>query len=298
MFYLAYVKYKKKIIYETGLWVLLGCSLIITFAWIFYFVKISGGGSFTLHHDWWNWKDYLKWVDINYFYKTMFYVPARHALTPLGYLFFIIGIATCFKKGFGMFYLWILGIYINFALDPYPSFQVLHEYYYYQLVPAASVFGAAGIMWLWDRRGKIIRYPAYGKIILSVVFVLLLLLSFNKVFYRYNTESRMEQYLPAAAVKKFTDKGSAFVYAGGSPQMVYYCDRRGWMTAEYPEYNKTKGYSAIERYRKKGAGYLVNLTSADFKEKQREYLEELRKNYKLVAEDENYLIYDLGNKGD
>ncbi len=295
MAYLAYSKYGKKAFKDYRLYLTFFCLVIFTFAWIYYFVKISGGGAFAWHHDWGNWKYYFTWLNINYFFKTMFYVPAKFVFTPLGYAALIIGIIKSSEKKYRMFYFWMLAIYINYALDPYPSFQVLHEYYYYQLVPAGAVFIAVGLDWLWQRR-RLLQVASFKRVMVILVLIICSVSSMypcKKAMMRYVTRWRINQYLPSLTVRGITEKDSLVVYAGGKPQLVYYCDRIGWKTSKYPGCRGSRGHAAIERYKRKGADYLVNLTTGDFKEKHKKYLLDLQEHYKLIERTNDYVIYKL-----
>jgi len=290
--YLAYLKYKMRGFLEWRLWLFALLVLTPSILWISYFIRAFGGGGFTMSEKRWGELGYyFMWVNKDFFLKTMFLILGKYVLTPIGYLLFIPGLFMKDRsEGAKMFHFWLLGIYIHFALDAYHSFIVVHDYYYFQVVPVASVFIGKTLTSLWEGDFGVKKFnPAHFR--RAIVILLFLTLIGGRIATQRLYKLKWDVYRAAKAVGQLTQKNDVIISASGGPELLYYADRRGWQSSSYPIIGSKRGEEAVEYLREKGADYLVNMFSK--LDRHPGYLEYLSRHYKILMKDEAYAIYDI-----
>lgn len=293
LIYLAYLKYKGRFFLQWKLWLFALLVLTPSILWIYYFIHTFGGGGFTMSEK--RWGDlgyYFMWVNKDFFMKTMFLILGKHVLTPIGYLLFIPGLFMKDRsEGAKIFHFWLLGIYIHFALDAYHSFIVLHDYYYFQVVPVASVFIGKTLTKVWEGDFRLKKFNLIHFRRAIIVLLFLTLVGGRMATQRFY-KLKWDVYQAAKTVQQLISKNDILVSATGGPELLYYADKRGWQCSSYPVIGSKKGHEAVEYFRKRGANYLVNTFSKKL-DRHPEYLEYLSEHYKILVKDKAYVIYDM-----
>ncbi len=281
LIYLAYRKFGVKIFLKVELWVFSFIVLLFPVLWIVYF-KNNFGGVFTESmHNWLILTHYTKWLNFRFIERTMFVYPSDLALTAVGYILFIAGLfVKNNNKVKWTFYFWLLGLYIYFALELYFTYVVLHPYYYYQLVPIASVFVGKTLSELWNRK----VFKKYGKLLTVVSLFLIFVSGVLRIRKYYNVNWT---YFKASKVARIsTEKHSIIITNIDSPEILYYADRRGWFISNWDDV-KTR----VNDLKKRGAQYFVFLYN---KEKSNKQLEKyLKDNFNLLVQEKEFLIFNI-----
>ena len=213
-----------------------------------------------------------------------------HLLTPLGVIFFSIG----FFKRPGRFedrFLFVWFFSVVFALLILWRVIIEHPYYQSALILICALFIARGVdrarahpLFLKFLKNRPLILCAASLEILSVLY-----------FYRglYSISPKRLAILEAGqAVQRVAPKKS-FVIASHetNASQLYYCDRKGWALTVTAE-SDSQLIERLERYRKKGAGYLVATSLGDWK-RVPVFENYLRKKYRVVEENARYILMDL-----
>lgn len=154
--------------------------------------------------------------------------------------------------------------------------NVQHDYYQIPVMPSVAIICAIGSYFLYQWTFK--KIPV-GKVVLVVLLVGGLYFSIMQVrdFFNINNRSIV---VAGEAVDRLTPKDAKVIanYTGDS-SFLYQTKRKGWTSLQ----------NSLPEMVEKGASYLVliNPTEQDHA---------FAKDYKIVAETKEYLLYDLINK--
>jgi 4-amino-4-deoxy-L-arabinose transferase-like glycosyltransferase len=147
MVYLSWKKYNYKFVLNLKLWIQVFLIIGATYLWIKHAYKLSDFHNMEEKGSLRNWSDpnyYLLWLNMDFFY-AVFDTLRTIMLSPIGFIFFVIGIFVNKNKGEGLFLVWMIATFLYFALDPYPIYIAPHTYYFLQLTPIMAFFAAKGI---------------------------------------------------------------------------------------------------------------------------------------------------------
>ncbi|MBI5122414.1 glycosyltransferase family 39 protein [Candidatus Roizmanbacteria bacterium] len=154
--------------------------------------------------------------------------------------------------------------------------NVQHDYYQIPIMPSVAILFAIGTYFL--SQWSLSKVPV-GKILVVVCILLGFYFSWQHVkdFFNINNKSII---VAGEAVDRLTPKDAKVIanYNGDS-SFLYQTKRKGWASFE----------ASLPEMVKKGASYLVlvNPTKED---------QGLSKEYKIVSETQDYILFDLKNK--
>jgi hypothetical protein len=195
---------------------------------------------------------------------------AMEAFSPVGLALVLAG-CLMRSRGAWIFRLWIAGAAGVLALTP--TLLPANHYYLAVLLPAGAALGGIALA----------RLPATAIAIVLTIFTAdaircaLPLYQPDQLPYQMGIEL---QRLSAPGALIITE-------TGGSPNVLYYADRRGWMLAGIYE------LAVIERLRAAGARYYADVFHADVGAHS-EFFESLDATFKRISpENAAWRIYDL-----
>jgi hypothetical protein len=217
------------------------------------------------------------WLHLSFLQK-MGKALANEALSPIGLGLAILGliflplrdrVATLFR-------LWVAGaIGVLFCV---PSALPENHYYLSLLLPGAAALAGLALA----------RLPANrtGKAVLAASLCLFTASAIASVLPLY--QSDRSPYDLGTLLKNLTRPNDLIVTeSGGSPNMLYYADRRGWML------NRTYDVAIVERLAKSGAHYYADTFASDATE-QREFFRALDTRFeRLTPDGAMWTIYNL-----
>src|SRR3989344_1872458 len=241
------------------------------------------------------------------YYSTMFGVEYNLVILPIGIILFLIGLASKLTRNQSIAYWWLAGVAVYFLF--FNKHSMTHEYYHLPFLPIASIFIGIGAKRVIDSFNNLI-IPK--NLLLFACFLLLVLLMLPPSLNRaYKPIERFSNVLETAeALKKVSDPNDLVVgIMDNGPTLIYYSDRVGWhfgldrerqldeeifYTGE--EKQITSPVADLDNYVKQGAKYLAIANVDQFKSNQSFYNHVLN-NYRLLVNNQNFLIFDLVDRG-
>jgi hypothetical protein len=201
-----------------------------------------------------------------------------------GLIFFGLGLLVL-GKGDGFFYFWLISLLVYVSVIA--KGNVTHDYYQIPFLPILSYFSAKGIVFIYSlAKGKINKTISLGLI--GIIACFALAFSWYEVRNFYNLKSGVD--LAGDFVDKNLPKESRVIFGDGAdPTLLYNANRLGWTVGYGSGMENTT--ETIETLRQKGANYYVTTTINQISNTS--FLEYLRRQYSLVKETNQYIIFNL-----
>jgi hypothetical protein len=216
------------------------------------------------------------WLSVDFLHRLL--TPlATEAFAPAGLLLFLAGL---FWPGggpaFWIFRLWAAGAALLLFL--LPDALSANYYYYSLLLPAVAALGGLALARLASVRAA---YP-----LLAVVLVLFAIESTGTVLPLYQ-EDRAPRDLGQLLNGLTASSDLIAAETGGSPNLLYFADRRGWMLAG--QYD----LEFVKKVQKAGARYYADPSTADLA-RNPEFFRLMDANFERLSADEGpWPIYRL-----
>ncbi len=294
LLYLCLKKYQLNFLTQWKLWLFAILSLTITLLWYKhanYLKSIDGLSVNSLSFSYYM-KYSVYFLTSLPFYEKVFYAEVfEKDLIYVGGVFFVLGIIfTIRKKEFRYIHYWLLAIIIYFFLAA--KEVEWHTYYTMPIIVPASIFVGYAI----SNSLKLItenNITGIKKVVLRLLFIIMVvalpLISYHKIAGRYKTK-RLEKDYPVQIAGKIVDKTArendlVIGCIWGGPELLYYCNRRGWTMD-----SNSCSIDRIKTLRQEGAAYFVT-TKQDVIAKS--VLDYLKNKYKVIEATNEYLIVKL-----
>ncbi|MFB3897881.1 MAG: hypothetical protein ACE14V_16445, partial [bacterium] len=185
------------------------------------------------------------------FWKVIGNNLSKFVLTPIGVVLVLLGMLLKTKIYTRWFlYIWLVAVILFLALFPFGTYLHLHIYTYLPMVPIAAIFAGKTLEFISNRINRSI-YPI-GIIVSMGLLIIMGVLGFRtiKLWYFYSERS----YLVGKSVDQITSKDRMVITLRQvmNPELLYYCDRRGWIV-QYEQFS----IQTVESLRKIGATHVA-----------------------------------------
>ncbi|MDD5555822.1 MAG: glycosyltransferase family 39 protein [bacterium] len=240
------------------LWALGGIVAVAVAAWFLYHMHVLNAGQLpktfapgvATFRNWSSPAYYVQWVDRRFFGALAVFL-GRCSLSPLGVLFAAAGVACLMReKGSGarLFLAWLAAAFLYAAVDSYPFFVVLHEYYFLAFVPPLALMFARGLdacVSLIPRfRGSALCRGA----VIALVVGLSLRAAAGEVLARfYPVNWHLWHFL--GTVGRSVPEGELLFTDCWGPEVLYYSRRYGWWKGRLGK-DGAAGRAAVDRMRR------------------------------------------------
>jgi hypothetical protein len=249
-------------------------SAIPPLAWYMHAAAMSRESGFAIMQPFRLGRDMHLWLQPA-FLGQMAKALAMEAFSPIGLILAVAGVVSWRVRGRAawIFRLWLTGAALILILTP--SLLPANHYYLAVLLPAGAALAGMALTTLLPNRtvlaGVLIVFAA------GAIYSALPLYEPDRLPYELGLE-----------LKRVSGTADLIVTeTGGSPNILYYADRRGWMLAGI--YDPV----VIERLHQAGARYYADVFQADTREHP-EFFSALDTRYRRVtAADAPWRIYDL-----
>ena len=290
LFYLAWLKFGKKVIFQWSLWVYAVLVFLAVGLWYYHAHQIflESGLSFNIWgygtDKWGNWnlvatREY--WTHLFFSYLTGIH------FTWIGFPIFFTGLfLKTLNQKEKLFDFWLLGVLVFFVIVGRGNF--VHEYYQLPfMIPAAvymgKVYGRYFDWKFWESR---------KALILAVALLGILAFGSQRYFLYLKAEDpeTSEIFKLAQQVKEKTEKNSLVVAVDGNdPTLLYLCHRKGWhfLWEEADE-------KFLKEKIQKGAKYVTGIYGY-LDEARQQKLKILLSNYELLWEEGDSFIVKLAD---
>lgn len=294
LLFLAWTKYKSKLFLNWKILLLVILIFIPVILWYYHANQLlkETGLSFGV----WDSKDKWSKLDIILslkFYNDVFFksIAERH-FTYAAFIPFVIGLFVKREnQREKLFDVWLLSI-IFYILLLAKGNQV-HEYYQLPFILPASVFAGKAFakyfpIKLSDFSGNKTK-PALS-ILFVLFFIATIILSYLRLsnFYK-NEDINSGLFRISDAIKRSSDKKDLIItVCNGDPLYLYRADRKGWTLSPY-----ALNAESINSKKEKGAKYVIGEKSNFENDEMKANFEKLKKDYKTVADNEDFFILQL-----
>jgi hypothetical protein len=211
------------------------------------------------------------------FLQRIFASLSSEAFSPIGLALSVLGFFWPARgPAFWIFRLWVAGAGLLLLLIP--DLLSANYYYFSLLLPGGAALGGLALAKLASNRTT---YP-----LLAVILVIFAIGAIGSALPLYQ-EDRAPRDL-GILLNRLTIPSDLIVgETGGSPNMLYFADRRGWMLAQ--QYD----LGLVQKLVKAGALYYADPSSADLAQK-REFFQAMDANFERLTPDEGpWPIYRL-----
>ena len=259
--FLIFLKQGKKAFFDVKNYVFGGIALIPAFLWYLYGSQIHQSlspwrlGNYRMS-NWFNPGLFLS-AD---FYKDIFVNFTGTLLTPVGFVLFLLGVMIRPRKSNEiLLYVWFLGT----VLFGIVFCALLWEPYYYLLfLPVAAAFIARVFFLNWSEIYKnSFLSTLSGKAV--ALFIIMIIIARYAIFAYVIPEGYSAIPELTETVRIISTPGDKIVVAGqnGISGISYYSERKGWGMSPAGLFKEGKNED-LEKYRTKGAEFLVSIDSA------------------------------------
>jgi 4-amino-4-deoxy-L-arabinose transferase-like glycosyltransferase len=294
IFFLAFQKYRWKVISNFSLWVYVLMILIPVILWYWHAhnLFLQTGLSFGIwgfgEDKWGNFKLLIS----PEFYNAVFFksIAERH-LTWAGFVPFIAGL---FIKKEGkhekLYDYWLISVLIYFLIVA--GGNKSHEYYQLPFILPAVVFAAkvfAKYLPLKNIKNAFsshkLRYSFF-----ALCLILIAVLSYLRVANLMRGEDPDSTvFLMTEEIKNVSNKNDLIItLCDGNPVYLYLADRKGWYVTE-----SSFKISEIEKLKKRGAKYIAGEKSFIKSKEESAILESLESTYNTITNNDRYFLIRL-----
>jgi len=266
--------------------------LLISSAWYKYALNAADAWSLrtmerTGFRDFGNPKYYLMWLSKDFF-LTVGKMVRTIILTPFGLLLVVLGLLQRSRKGFLLMLMFLLGVFIYFCVDIFPIAIETHDYYYLNAVPALSLCGGMGLVFLWKKRDAYSNSDLLAiRTLVTVGLVSILVIGFW-AGHEQHYEINPDWFTALREVDKLAEEDSLIVVDHDSIAFIYYCNREGWRTMQYK-----LTVDMLENFVKQGADYFLVTDVPGFKNNKPVHEFTLQHGKPLVQEEHHILFQFL-----
>jgi 4-amino-4-deoxy-L-arabinose transferase-like glycosyltransferase len=219
------------------------------------------------------------WLNMD-FLRRLLAPLASEAFAPAGLLLFLLGLFWPVRNpAFSIFRFWTVGAALLLLLIP--DLLSANYYYYSLLLPPAAGLGGLVLAKMASARAA---YPLLG-----LVLVLFTIEAARAVLPLYQ-EDRAPRDLGLLLNRLTVPSDLIAGETGGSPNLLYFADRRGWMVAGHYE------LAFVKNLEKAGAHYFVDPSTADLAQNP-EFFRLMDANFERLSSDEGpWPIYRLNRE--
>lgn len=242
------------------------------------------------------------------FYKKIFDDLITYTLTPVGFTLFLISVMFKFKdKRLYVFYFWMLAVIIFFLIMPAQSIQ---GYYQMHFLPIACIFIAHFIYYLKEM--DIYKYMLFNKNLVIVIFMSSVLIIVTRYVYPYYNVPENFHYVVETGrlIDKLIERDALLIASiENGADLLYYSNRKGWPFMIHSEERRKEDISINEDVREKiydpiiyleylrsqRAKYFASASMDEFLS-HKEFSGYMFKNYPIIKQTQNYIIFDIKEK--
>ena len=239
------------------------------------------------------------------YYSNIFGYEYNLVLLPVGLFLILIGLAAKLAKDQYFLYWWFWAVIIYFLI--FNKLNMVHEYYHLPFLPIAAIFIGIGCEKLITNFKNLLIPKTTLIFIFSIlIFVMMLPPTLERA---YTPIERFRSVLETAqTIKNLTKSNDLIIGAmDGGPTLVYYSGRAGWLfdinSNKLSEQEEIFGLKVpnrtpieeLEDLRKKGATMFAAASKTQFGSN-KIFADYMYKNYPLVSNSNNYVIFDIKNK--
>jgi hypothetical protein len=276
MLYLFWLSTGRRLFARRDVYVFAAIVLAPTFAWYMHSGALARQSGFAFVQPHLFGRNLGVWLQPGFLHR-IFTALSSEALSPVGLGLSLMGFFWPARSpSFSIFRLWIIsaGLLLFFI----PGLLSANYYYLSLLLPGAAALAGLGLAALVRSRAA---YPVIG--VLLAVFAFDALRSALPLYY----EDRAPRDL-GVVLNRLTAPGDLIVTeTGGSPNVLYFADRRGWMLVH--QYD----LALVRKLANAGAAYYADASVADLSAR-REFFRAMDANFeRLTADPETWPIYGL-----
>lgn len=239
------------------------------------------------------------------FYSNIFGFEHNLVLLPVGLLLFATGLFMRLRKNQHLLYWWLSSIVLYFII--FNKHNMTHEYYHLPFLPVAAIFVGIGSEKIFKALNSII----FSRNILIFIFAVLIIIMMlpPTISRAYKPIERFKYVVEVSRIIQAMTKANDLIIGSmdAGPTLVYYSDRVGWSfevnrgeSIEQFAFYGVKDKKIIdpiddlEQKRKLGAKIFASAYKPQFLENET-FTKYIYKNYKILKETENYIIFDLSS---
>lgn len=316
LFYLIFKEFKRKAYFKLQFYLFFGFVFILAFLWYrhAYNVMTTYPNPYSVYYT--EGFDYIirnikYYLTHKMFYKTNFDNLITYTLTPIGFALGIFGLLLDVDghKLRNVFYVWLLSVMAFFMLTPAQSMQ---GYYQIHLLPIFAIMIGKCITvlrrsgFLFDK-GMLFNKKINFVALFAAIFFIVLRYSYA---YFHVPENFRHVVETGKTIEQLTEK-NALVIASieNGPDLVYYCNRRGWPfmvhLEEKKKYDIANGeditgriYDPIfylENLRDSGAKYFASASLEEFLSNKR-FSKYMFEHYRVIKQTPHFIIFDVKEK--
>ena len=303
LLYLAWWRFGRRALRDLRFWAFFGVLITAVGLWYGY-AYVTNQSSVPYLTSYWNYFNRANLVSTE-FYKRVFDLVTGVVLTPLGFTLFVLGSLLSVKMSREwVFHIWLGGgLLFLFTLS---SAIDTHDYYYFSLLPVASVFISRSVTLIYEGIGQ--RRWAPLMVASAIVVIIATIGRYLPRAYAAPADSR--SILAAAReVKRQSRPGDLVITSSWAAGVLqYYSHRRGWsmyldsrgsywtrmMEERMPSFYKDlhDPIALVENHRRKGARLFVTTEMAKL-ESEGNFVAHMKKHYRLTVKTDGYVIFDL-----
>lgn len=304
----AYMKYRKGVFLRSDIIAYFIISFLPFLAWGWYANLFNAGREYIPYGFGGNWLELVKtrgivehWFSAR-FYKFVGGSVVLFLLTPVGFFGSVWGAFLARGSRYSAeLYFWLAATFAYFfALA---GITGGHIYYHLPLLPLGAIFFGFSFqefISFFKRSAPFSQGDRRLFPVLSACFILFCVYLYGyTLFFKYMYSDRMPYTLEAAAVvdKNISKEGFIIEVAPGALSdgvLSYYSRRKTW----YYFVISDTGIAELEDLRGRGASAYVAIKTSygdgvDYTRKKAAFWNHLRDNYKAVAVNDNYAVFDL-----
>lgn len=237
------------------------------------------------------------------YYSNIFGLFYNLAFLPVGIVLFLFGIFSKIKKNSLFLYSWLISVVIYyFVFNVHTS---THEYYTLPFLPLGAIFMGIGLENICRKFGNL-KLPK--DLFLTLLFLTLMVLMLPPTVSRaYKPIERFKNVQEVGRIIENSTSNDDLIIGSmdAGPTLVYYSNRVGWgfgvnrdkMKNQFDELGLEaqevlSAKDELEKLRDQGAVIFASAYKKQVDE-DLQFNAYLRGNYKIIAENDNYVVFDL-----
>ncbi len=271
MAWIAYEHYRLKMFIKPSLWIFAIVSILPLVWWRWWMMHYPEG----IPASTWLFNGGNIRFTGAFFYWLFAERISKLILGYWGIVIVMIGFLSSKRKNFGFFLSFAVSSLLYLCIIARGNVQ--HDYYQILIIPTLALFFGLGVDFLFVHSQVISKKTAIPVLFVCTIFMLAFGWYQVRDYFNINNPSIIAA---GQAVDRLTPKNALIVAPyNGDTSLLYQTKRKGW-----PSFEKS-----LEDLMQMGASYLVlvNPTKQDY---------DIGKKYKIIASNNDYIIFDLHQK--
>lgn len=284
----------------------LAVALVPVFFWYVWAVLVSRAGIvLPANTQIANWFGFEVFASPKY-WSNIFGFEMNLVLLPVGMILFLFGLAVKGAIRPQFLYVWLATVILYFLI--FNKHNMTHEYYHLPILPIAAIFIGGAVQKIYETISNFV--VPKGWLFGGLGFFSLVLMLPPTLARAYQPIDRFKFVPEVAALIQAVTKPADLVIGSmdAGPTLVYYADRVGW-TFEVNREDQTRQFAfygtqdkivadpihELETLRAEGAVIFAAGNKGQFLQN-RLFSQYMYKNFEVLFENENYIIFDLRQK--